>query len=261
MKRSVFPLLILSLVLILPVLTGCPQDSGGGAPDGGQEDGTLPDGGNPGTIPSGHLGDDPLVLKGKVYRETIDQEGFKVTYDLVDTAPRVVEVYGGSEKLGERPLADGEFNISIVQPANLSSASADALAEMFPGWSSPKADPADVRGTTLYFRLQGGGGGIRKGEGKVSGDQAKYSFTFKDVTYLYVDKDVVITLGEHEILEGYLRTYKAAELELKKGWNALVYDQSGSGSGSLMASNDLSVNLSMYVGNPDLNWSISFYND
>jgi hypothetical protein len=174
-----------------------------------------------------------------------------------------VEARAGSEKLGEGHSAGGEFNISIAQPTNLTSASADALAEMFPGWSSPKAEPADFRGITLYFRLQGGGeGNFYQGEKTISGDSAKFSYTVKDVAYSYVDKDVVITLGERKTSEGFLtETYKAAELELKKGWNVLVYDQSGSGSGSLTAPNDLSNNLSITVGNPDLKWTITFYND
>jgi hypothetical protein len=252
MKRSVFPLLILSLVLILPALTGCPQEPGGGDPGNNQEDDP------PGNIPSGHLGDGSLVLKGKVYRETI--EGFTSTYDL-DTAPRVVEAYADNGKLGEWPLTNGEFNISIAQPTNLTSAD-DAFARMFRAWSNSKAEPADVRGIELYFGLQGGGGSIYKGEAKVSGDQAKYSFIIEDVDYLYVDRDVVITLGERKTSEGnYTRTYKADELELKKGWNALVYRQSGSGSGSLEAPNEWSANVSIDVGNPDLKWIISFYDN
>jgi hypothetical protein len=288
MKRLVFPLLILSLALILPALSGCPQESGSGVPNDNQEDDTLgnnpgsgqedgadsngssgggqkddsPGGSGkeddtvPGNIPSGHLGDGPLVLKGKVYTAAVDL-GLSVTPYTGSGVVEAVENFGGGENLGEAPLINGEFDISITKkPADLVNISANKFSD----WDSPKTDPADARGQYVYLSLQDADSivEIRKTEIEFSGDPANISGTFKSVSYLYVDKDVVITLGENKILEGSMEmTYKAAALELKKGWNALVREMDISGSGSPSEIVDISRidltgsgNVSLSVGNP-----------
>jgi hypothetical protein len=281
MKRLVFPLLVLSLALILPALTGCPQEPEDKVPSNNQEDdasGNNPggkendadSGGNsggqedddaPADIPSGNLGEGPLVLKGKVYTAAIDSEGFVLT---PYTAPGVVEVvrhFGNEEDLGEGPLINGEFTISVTKkPPDLVNMSTD-----FSSWNSPKTDPADAQGAWVWLSLQDADPivEIRQVEMNFSGDPANISGTFKFVKYLYVDKDVVITLGENKILEGLEgsleMTYKAAVLELKKGWNALVQDMYMSGSGSPLSEIvDISLidltgsgNVTLSVGNPD----------
>jgi hypothetical protein len=90
MKRLAFPLLVVSLALILPALTGCPQEPG-----------------TAGNIPSGNLGDGPMVLKGKVHTAVPDLESFTISYTPY-TAFDVVGVYTGA-------FSKGEFNISITK--------------------------------------------------------------------------------------------------------------------------------------------------
>jgi hypothetical protein len=311
MKRLVFPLLVLSLALILPVLTGCPQepevpgnnqedDGSGGKPNdgqndadsnggqgednsgGNQEDGTSGDGqdDNPGdgddtpdnsgggqgddpapaNIPSGHLGDGPLVLKGKVYTEVQDLENFTVTYTPYTKSDVVMAEGTFGEKLGEGSLTNGELTISITKkPADLRSISTE---QNFNRWGSLKAVPVDARDTAIYIWLRDANRTIAKMEEEVSGNLANFSGASKSVHGLYVDRDVVITLGENKILNGsWTTTYKAAVLELKKGWNVLFWDVSGSGSASGFEDGEFlnpkgSYDISIYVGNPDLKWTI-----
>jgi hypothetical protein len=248
MKR-LFPLFILFSVLILPALTGCPQDSGGGAPDDNQEDGTLPDG-SPGSIPNGNLGDGPLVIKGKLYVDTGDYP--MVAYTPY-TAPGVVEMYSGNETLGEVELINGEFEVSIDKPADLSRPTFGYMT-----WKNPTADPADVQTGGISFRLKDTDMGIFKEEKKFSWDQAGSMEVIGSVVYWYADKDAVITLGENEIPaendNGVTRYYNKAELKLTKGWNALYSEEKRSRSSSL-----LSMSMSVSVGNPDLKWTFYQY--
>jgi hypothetical protein len=246
MKRLFFPLLVLSLALILPALTGCPQDSGGD------------------NIPSGYLGDGPLVLEGKVYTEidmeTIFTAGSKVTYPPY-TAPDVVrvevETLTGSETLGTWPLTNGEFNISIDRPSQpvRSSISEDHL--FYGEWENLKVDPADAQIAAMYFYLEEAHTNLKKREQGISWNQADFTATIKEVCYVYADKDAVVTLGDTSFSEGpRTTTYKAGVLKLKKGWNALNYDTSIAGSISSMDISG-SANFSVSVGNPDLKWVVS----
>jgi hypothetical protein len=237
MKRHVFPVLILALILPVLALTGCPQDSGD-------------------STPSGNLGDGDLVLEGTVYTGDYNFQTGVDTYEKYTTAGTVeVWVSNGSaanEKLGEGPLTNGEFDISISKkPAALVGFS--ALATFFDEWDTPTANPEDVNGTVLFLQLQGIGN-IAKGEsgGSVNGNE--FSGTNKSVIYLYVDKDVTITLGANEgsgTEQAVAYTANAATLKLTRGWNALYREIKGT-----MTQTSASQTLSVSVGNPDLKWVI-----
>jgi hypothetical protein len=329
MKRLVFPLLVLSLVLILPVLTGCPQepevpsnnqedDASGGKPNDGQEndadsngggqeedklgdnsgdnqkddtsddnpgDGDKPGDGDdspgnngqadddpPADIPSGNLGDGPLVLKGKVFTEEVSDLEVLPTYTYTpDTRSGVVGIYSfapgvQNEWLGEGSLTSGEFTISVTKkPVRFASIST-LLSTDSEIWGGLKVDPAAARGCTIYLTVPGAVGPLEKKEVEVSGDLSNFSGTDKYVYYLYVDRDTVITLGERKTMEGPATvTYKAAVLELTKGWNALFWNVSFSGSASGFVDGEFldpkgASNVSMSVGNPELKW-ISIGND
>jgi hypothetical protein len=322
MKRLVFPLLVLSLALILPALTGCPQepedkalgnnqedpggqendaDSNGGGQgednsgdnqeddtsDDNPSDGDNPGGGDdspgnsgggqadddaPADIPSGNLGEGPLVLKGKVFTEEVSDLEALPTYTYTpDTRSGVVGIYSfapgvQNEWLGEGSLTSGEFNISVTKkPVRFASIST-LLSTDSEIWGGLKVDPAAARGCTIYLTVPGAVGPLEKKEVEVSGDLSNFSGTDKYVYYLYVDRDTVITLGERKTMEGsWTITYKAAMLELTKGWNVLVWNASFSGSVSGFEDGEVldpkgSSNVSMSVGNPDLKW-ISIGND
>jgi hypothetical protein len=243
MKRSVFPLLILSLVLIFPARTGCPQEPGGGSP-------------------SGNLGDGPLVLKGRIYNYHFDLDETKAEYTYEPSnISGTVEVYTRwpdnmfNEKLGEWPLTNGELDISITKkPANLTSA-----ADLF-GWrNNSKVEPADARGAKiqLLLRLSNHSGNPQRSNTVLSGNKTNYSGTVEWVTYLYVDKDATITLGEYKNSGGdgntsYTMTYNAAVLNLTQGWNALY--EKAEVSYIAYTATPSSGTGSISVGNPDLHW-------
>jgi hypothetical protein len=229
------------VALILPTLTGCPQDS---------EDNTP--GGN-------------LVLEGTVYTTTFNESALKYEYNLYETAD-IVEVWASagaaSEKLGEGPLTNGKFNISVTQkPASLSS---DFAGTIFSPWTNPGAEPADAKAAQISLRSAGTHGRIRKTQATASGTRDNGKETEEAVMYLYVDMDVTITLeanGDSGITdrEGdeipYTDTYNAATLKLAKGWNALYqeYEITATSSG-------LSRTVSVSVKNPDLYWILNTNN-
>jgi hypothetical protein len=244
MKRQLFPVLVLAL--ILPALTGCPS----GDPE---KSSSTPSG-----TSGGNLGDGNLVLKGTVY--TIDGSTGQVIYEKYTTAG-TIEVWargsggGSSEKLGEGALTSGEFNISVDKKptANLDAFDPDYF---FGDWYDPTANPTDAKGAGISLGL----GSLTTGIGKL-----EYTYTgssnmsSKYVEYLYVDRDVTVTLGANEVSDeytdddgttiSYTNTYKAATLKLSKGWNALYYEYGGTQSGTT-----LTQTLSVSVGNPDLRW-------
>jgi hypothetical protein len=241
MKRHLFPLLILAL--ILPALAGCPQDSGD-------------------STPGGNLGDGDLVLKGKVYTGDLDYTTLKQTYEPSD-ANGTVEVMAwypgaGYEKLIEGPLTNGEFDISIAQPANPVLLDDNALASLFSSWDNPTADLADAKIVQIYLRLAGDNS-IEKSKSTVSGTVSSFKMTQESVMYLYVDKDVTITLvakeqsgTDEEDGTPYTNTYKAATLKFTQGWNALYVEQEMSGTSTTRSR---TVTLSMK--NPDLYWVLN----
>jgi hypothetical protein len=240
MKRHLFPLLVLAL--ILPVLAGCPQDSGD-------------------STPGGTLGDDELVLKGTVYTLTFDESTFRYTpvpYTTAGTVKVMASAGGTPEELGEGLLADGKFNISVTKkPANLAAFDANAVANLFDDWDSPAADPADAKGAQVYLQLAGGDS-ISKLKITISGTESNYKATQEGVMYLYVDKDVTITLGAKvdsdtdEEGATYTVTYKAATLKLTKGWNALYQEMEATGTETATSGT-----ASVSVKNPDLDWVLS----
>jgi hypothetical protein len=225
MKRQLFPVLVLAL--ILPALTGCPKDSG-----------------DDNSTPSGNLGDGNLVLKGTVYEPTnFDDETGEITFARYTTAD-TVEVWAegsSSEKLGEGALTNGEFNISISKKPTV----LDDLdsVHFFYGWKDQKANPTDVKVVMIFLKLKNAQEGIYKFGAKTS------HYDYEYVDYLYVDKDVTITLGEklEQATSSYAVTYTAATLALSKGWNALHYKYKETSSGTV--SNGFH---SVSVGNLDL---------
>jgi hypothetical protein len=239
MKRHVFPVLILALILPVLALTGCPQDSGD-------------------STPSGNLGDGNLVLKGTVYTVTPDAlDGYAYTeYTTADTVEVRVQGSTGSESLGTTALTNGEFEISISgKPSDAILTGVDGLAEssFFNGWNTPTAVPASAKGAMLSLRLQAGGT-IQKWEASASGSETSGSMTEEFVLYLYVDQDITITLGEKEESGTYQgisgsSMYRGATLKLDKGWNALYFESESTISATKATSTD-----SVSVGNPDLKW-------
>jgi hypothetical protein len=241
MKRYVFPVLIVA-ALILPVLAGCPQDSGGGTP-------------------SGTLGNGELVLEGTVYRRTQDETTYEVTYtEYADPLEVEVMAQGGSsggETLGEGSVTNGTFKISISnKPTNLGGI--DGMGSLFGqyGWDNDNvtADATDARGAMISLREKGGARrNIGKDERNISGDETNGKFSMEQVVYLYVDKNVTITLESKEsnYLMGAPTTAKAATLTLETGWNALFFKGEVTASGG-----SLSGTMSVSVGNPDLRWVI-----
>jgi hypothetical protein len=236
MKRHLFPLLIVAL--ILPALAGCPQDSGD-------------------STPSGTLGDGELVLKGKVYTQTFDESVYEYKTTLYTTAG-TVEVWasssgGSSEKLGEGPLTDGDFNISVTQKpsASLAAFNTALLPYLFSGWDNPMAEPVEAKGAPISLHF--GNDRIMKSRSTVSRDR----MTDEAVLYLYVDKDVTITLGaneESDTEDGFTSTitYKATTLKLAQGWNALYQEYE-----IAETSNGQSGTVSISVKNPDLDWVLN----
>jgi hypothetical protein len=231
MKRRHVPVL---LALILPALalTGCPKDA--------EE-----------SIPSGSLGDADLVLKGTVYEDKTDFETMKIKYEETARSGTVVVYTTSGEKLGEGALTTGDFDINVTQkPTGFRS-----VENIFDSWEDLKVEPADAQIAEIELGLQDQGR-IRKREVKsASGTQSDFSYSMEEVTYLYADKDVTITLGEN-VIEGdnggggkYKSTSKAATLKLTKGWNALHYKYSAKGTATSQTST-----TSVSVGNPDIKW-------
>jgi hypothetical protein len=238
MKRRLFPVLVLAL--ILPALTGCPT---------GNED-------DPG-IPSGNLGDGNLVLEGTVYTQDFDEDTYKLTYEPYPTGIEVEVYANGSEKLGGKSVTGGTFKITVEKPANL--AGFDDLAEYFEGWDNPTAAPADGKGAMISLRVKDTSNRIYKTETDFSGNQTSGSMTTKSVDYVYVNKDVTITLGEDTVTEEGSSTpckYNAVTLTLSEGWNALYTEYVATGNEA-----SSSATMSISVKNPDLKWVIYLSND
>jgi hypothetical protein len=240
MKRRLFPVLVLAL--ILPALTGCPT---------GNED-------DPG-IPSGNLGDGNLVLEGTVYTQDFDKDTYKLTYKTYTTGIEVEVYANGSDKLGGGAVTNGTFKITVEKPANL--AGFDDMGSFFSGWKNPTAAPADGKGAMISLRVKDTSNQISKTESDVSVNGNGFSGTTKSVEYVYVDKDVTITLGKGEDKnqeDGYSweATFNAAILKLNKGWNALYTESTVTGNET-----SESYTTSISVGNPDLKWVIYLSND
>jgi hypothetical protein len=208
MKRQVFPVLILLVVLLLPVLTGCPQDAGD-------------------AISSGHYGDDLPVFEGKVYTQTMDLMTDKVSYDPV-TDSGIVQAWDRVKKLAEGSLADGSFTISITAKPDSNTLSNIGSYWVFSNWGGSKVtiDKPEAQFTSLGLYVYE--------EGTYTGSifKEKITITFPEnntvdrkydnVYYLYVDRDVTVTLGEGKDSNDWWDfTYEASELKFLKGWNAL----------------------------------------
>jgi hypothetical protein len=242
MKRHLSPVLFLALILILPVLTGCPPDAG----DDTQND-----------TPS-----DVLVLKGTVYEEDRDQDG-KDVYVKYTTADTVGTDSFEFKLLGEAPLTDGEFTARVGKPDddNLGPATGYlSFLSDFSEWKDPKIEPADTKGIVLSsLRLKTAGRFISKevttqDSGNWNAGESRWEY----VDYFYVDKDATITLEEQKDNDDSndSSTYKAATLQLKKGWNPIhwVYNStwtSPEGQGRQGTST-----TSVAVEDADLKWVI-----
>jgi hypothetical protein len=243
MKRFLFPVLLLALAL--PVLTGCPQDSGGG-----------------GSFLSGHLGEGNLVLGGTVYEDKFDESG-KPIYEKY-TGSGVVEAgtdrffyLGPGESLGTTALTTGEFNIEVSVPTTLEQIE---LSYFFDGWKNPTIEPADAKGIQMHLIMMDRLRSICKEEASnFSENRSNYSFQVESVEYFYVDRDATIMLESEEEEEGrighiYSRTFEAATLQLKKGWNAVHVKLEKS-----VSSTRITDTTSVSLGHPDLKWIIYQY--
>jgi hypothetical protein len=218
MKRLAFPVLVLLLVLLLPALSGCPQDAGDGD-----------------TISSGNYGDNLPTLTGKVYTETIDWQVDEAAYKDFTNSGIVRALVWGGDELAEGSLADGSFTISITaEPGSNTFRRLDTywLFSDWGGGGKVTINPPEARFAELSLEVYEEGtytGNIYRKRVTVTplspyNDDRKYGY----VDYWYVDKDATVTLGEgkgKDSNEWWDYTYEAGELKFRKGWNALYWEQ------------------------------------
>jgi hypothetical protein len=212
---------------------------------------------------SGNLGDGALTLGGQLVYE-ITGSGEAVKYTGSDT----VIVYAGDEsgtpeELGQTALTSGGFSITInKKPVTLYPLSTAMPDHIFGNWQSLTADPADTTVAEVYLRTLTSSKQVVKSEASESGtyepgppDNFKAEYNY--VQYLYVDKDVTITLtGEEQSGTFYgasgTRWSNDTTLKLTKGWNALytIHDVASTTAGS-------TEEISISVENPHFVWIIS----
>jgi hypothetical protein len=247
MKKHLFP--VLMLVGLLAFL-GCKQDPGGDPSPG--PGGDPNPGGN--SIPSGNLGDGELTLGGTVYEAIFGQ--YFPTYPKYTGSETIRAGSSGNEVLGTGTLRNGEFNIKISKPTRFSPISDIVERGLFGNWQNPTVNPADYNSVAIRLTTDNGRY-ISKVQSEGSGDANNWSGTSQRVEYVYVDKDLTITLEgmttSDKLNNGIPYTYKTSDttLSLTKGWNALWLKFTGSGT---PAGEEGTISVS--VGDPDVKWVI-----
>jgi hypothetical protein len=244
MKRLAIPILFLALILPVVLFTGCSTG-----------DDALPDDNQ-----AGNLGEGPLVLKGKLYTETVNRSAQTVDYDLF-TSPGTINAWvSGYGIVNTAALTDGEFDISISEnPTDLYPFDSDTFADTFNRWGDVAVEPADTLGARarlVYISEQDASfeRNIFRQDTVLSTSPWLVS---RSVEYLYVENDAIITLDEktETVTDSNNRDYsnigRKSVIRLKKGWNVLTArrEQDGSTDGYYN-------NFTMSIDNPEVYWVI-----
>jgi len=271
MKNSAKLFGIIAFTVVMTFLmTGC--SDGGGRNDGGSDNNNNNNNNNPnGNGGTTIVGAATLTLSGQVYFDlswSWSADYAKVTYTNFNGDLTIYDDGIG----GSGSITDGKLSYSVGTPNNDKLEDIDELLDFF-------RDPySDVQASNMSAKysplvLSANGEVLYRGAYAISGTGTSYSGTDADIYFIYVDRDVTITAKGDTILDSgtyesgvtykYTATYKAVDLKLKAGWNAVSLKDEYSSTTTGTWNNPISYNststFTVFLNNPNsaiwmLNW-------
>jgi hypothetical protein len=245
---------LLGIIAIAAVI-GFGTAACGGGDDTDNDDGTNNGGSNSGgntggnnTGDNNNSGTATLILSGKVYLESYNEENGTSTYTPYNGS-HPVENYrynnGYVNNGGTGSITNGNLTFVIGTPSGFDN---ESILRWFTGgsYNNLQISNGDVKSSSLYLRIPGGQynygiGSLQRGkeEWNVSGNTG--SGFEEGVEYVYVDRDVTISgkgkttpsSGSWEDEEGNVINYtgtgttKDINITFKTGWNAICIKEEG----------------------------------
>jgi hypothetical protein len=215
-------------------------------------------------------GMETLELSGQVYLENWNGND-SISYQDYTGNLTVSGNYGGSGA-----ITNGKLKYSIGTPGNLKTLN---FKDFLDDFGSITSTPASVKGVVLEVLDISGSGdyyGVGKGNTAISAVTNGFLYTFEDVMYVYVEKDLTVsgrgstdgprteTVGDTQFTHTVIT--KDFSLALKTGWNAVYLKDENleTSTGTVTNPPKKVVSTDTYtvsLGNPDLKWVLNKKSD
>ena len=167
---------------------------------------------------------------------------------------------------GTGSITNGILTFNIT-PTDVAGASLQPLEVIF-GWLIYDGGTISVAGVQAgrFMSLNAGGSRLERASISVQEVSNGYNFTFEEVEFFYVDRDVIIShpggritdeYNDSGFIYTYIHTISAFRVYLQQGWNALHWHQTGTFRETSPTTATYNTTWTLHVGNPaNLRWFI-----